>query len=182
MQGETVWMFTYLFDRFLWRVFSILRVNGILCIHKSLAWRHGFFFLSKILSAFFTRSLARDSPRSVHTDLCSKNRFSFTLFPLTERRCHFRFRVLANHLASIFFLPLLGDSLGLLSLWSGHRVTSCWLSLWPTFFTFPDRPWGIDLYHYPLLAVSRNTLFLFSQWETTWQYAEVSLSTLKCFL
>ena len=115
-------MFTYLFDRFLRRVFSLLRINGILCIHKALAWRHGFFRLSKILSAFFTRGLARDSPPSVHDDLCSKNWFSFTLFPLTGRRCHFRFRVLANRFASIFLLPLSGDSLGLLSLWPGHRV------------------------------------------------------------
>ena len=81
--------------------------------------------------------------------ICSRrplfqNWFSYSLFPLTERRCHFRFMVLANHLASLFFLPLSGDSLGLLSLLSNI----CWLSLWPTFFTFSDRPWGIDLYYY----------------------------------
>ena len=50
------------------------------------------------------------------------------------------------------------------------------------FFTFSDRPWGIDIYYYLVLMVilwrlansnmrdSRNSLFLFSQWETTWQY------------
>ena len=50
-------MFTYLFGRFLRRVFSLLWVDGILYIYNALAWRHRFFFLSKILSAFFTWSL-----------------------------------------------------------------------------------------------------------------------------
>ena len=115
-------MFTYLFDRFLRRVFSLLRVNGILCIHKALAWRHGFFYLSKILSAFFTRSLARDSAPTVHDDLCSKTDFLYPYFRWWKKGSYFRFRVLANHLASIFFLPLSGDSLGSPSLSPGHRV------------------------------------------------------------
>ena len=59
--------------------------------------------------------------------ICSRrplfqNSFSFTLFPLTGRRCHFRLRILANHFASIFFLPLSVDSLGPLSLSPGHRM------------------------------------------------------------
>ena len=67
-------MFTYLFDGFLRRVFSLLRVDGILYIYNALTWSHRFFFsLSKILSAFFTRSLARDSTPSVHDDISLKN-------------------------------------------------------------------------------------------------------------
>ena len=92
-------------------------------LYLVLAWRYGFFFLSRILSAFFIWNLGmrlasshddlifktlrhlESGMRSVHYDLCPKNWFSFSLFPLTGR-CHFRFRVLANHLA--FFLPFPG--------------------------------------------------------------------------
>ena len=49
-----------------------------------LAWRYGFFFfLSKILSASFTRSLGMGLTSS-HDDLIFKTDFSFTLFPLME--------------------------------------------------------------------------------------------------
>ena len=112
-------------------------------------WLEGieFLFLSKILSAFFTRNLAQDSPPSVHVDLCSKTPFhpecglrlrsprplfqnwiSYSLFLQTEEGGYFRIGIQANHLASIFFLPLSGDSLGLqyvpvpLLYPSGHRV------------------------------------------------------------
>ena len=90
-------------DRFLRRVFSLLRAGRILYmyIYIALAWRHGL-HLSKILSTFFTRSLASD-PASSHGDLIFKtllhpefgmrlfsprplfqNWFSLPLFPLTE--------------------------------------------------------------------------------------------------
>ena len=49
-----------------------------------------FFYLSKILSAFFTRSLALDLPPSVHDDLF-QNSFSYSLFPLTEGGGYFHF-------------------------------------------------------------------------------------------
>ena len=73
-------MFTYLFDGLLRRVFSLLRVDGIY-LRISL-WFEGikFLFLSKILSAFFTRSLALDSPPSVPDDLCSKTDFLLPYF------------------------------------------------------------------------------------------------------
>ena len=73
-------------------------------------------------------SLVQDSFRFLYPEfgtkfapICSRrplfqNWFSLPLFPLTEEGGYFRFRILANHLASIFFLPLSGDSLGLLSL------------------------------------------------------------------
>ena len=80
VSGETILMFTYLFDGFLQRVFSLLQADRILYIHNALAWRHRFFFLSKILSAFFTQSLAWDSPPSVHDDLCSKTDFLYPYF------------------------------------------------------------------------------------------------------
>ena len=116
--GETVLMFTYLLDGFLRGVFSLLRAGGF--IHIALAWRHRF-LLSKILSA--------SSPGVWHDILpiCSPRHLSsklifFTAISADGRRCHFCLRVLANHFASIFFLPLSGDSVGLLSLSPGHRV------------------------------------------------------------
>ena len=64
------------------------------------------------------------------------------LFPLTEEGGYFRFGILANHLASIFFLPLSGDSLGLLyvpvplSLPIRSQSTNiCWFPFWPGFVT-----------------------------------------------
>ena len=57
------------------------------------------------------------------------------LFPISSdgRSSHFRLMVLANHLTSIFFLPLSGDSLGLiyvpvppsLPIWS-QSTNICW--------------------------------------------------------
>ena len=70
---------------------------------------------------FFTRSLARYSPHLFTATSLFKTDILYLYFP-GGRRCHFRLRVLANHLASIFFLPLSGDSFGLLSLSPGHRV------------------------------------------------------------
>ena len=116
--------------------------------------------------------------------ICSRrplfqNRFSYSLFPLTEEGCYFCFGILANHLASIFFLPLSGDSLGLLYVPVPHSlpVTEykhllvsiltwiCYLRNWPRFL-FQRSVLGL------LIQIRRNSsnlLFLFSQWETTWQ-------------
>ena len=137
---------------------------GLANLFIALAWRHRF-LLSKILSAslpgvwreilphLFTRTslfktllypefgMRLRSPRPLFQDW-----FSLPLFPQTERRCHFHFRVLANRFASIFLLPLSGDSLGPLSLSPGHRVQTS-----VSFHSDLDlllRLWGIDLYYY----------------------------------
>ena len=47
---------------------------------------------------------------------CPTTNFFFWFFSLTGRRCHFRFRVPANHLASLLFLPVSGDQS------EGHQV------------------------------------------------------------
>ena len=110
---------------------------------------------------FFTRSLAWDP---LTTTTVPKLIFLFPistdgrrgLFPLTEEGGYFRWRkkgaisafgILANHLASIFFLPLPGDSLGLLYVPVPHSLTIrsqstniCLFPSWPGFVT-----WGIDL-------------------------------------
>ena len=54
---------------------------------------------------FFARSLARDSP------ICSRRHLSSKLIffiPISgdEKGCYFRFRILANHLAAFFNLPV----------------------------------------------------------------------------
>ena len=46
---------------------------------------------------------------SVPYEPCPTTDFSYSFFSLTGRRCHFRFRAPANHLASTFFLPVSGD-------------------------------------------------------------------------
>ena len=163
VQVETVLMFTYLFDRFLRRAFSLLLIDGILCIHKGLAWRHGYFSLSKILSAFFTRSLGRDSPPSVHGDLCSKTNFPYPYFRC-RNWCNFHFRILAKHL-SFFFLSLVTECKHLLAFTLTHILY---------FLRQAVRNWPILLFLF--LAVSRNILFLFSQWETSWHCSSSHLS------
>ena len=65
------------FDGFLWRIFLLLRA---------------------LLPGVLGLSSVRHEP-------CPTTNFLF-LFSLTGRRCHFRFRVPANHLASLFFPPL----------------------------------------------------------------------------
>ena len=99
--------------------------------------------------------LARDSPHLFTATSLFKNWFSLPLFPLPERGGYFRFGILANHLASIFFSPLSDDSLGLLYVPIPHSLSIRsqsanirWLSLWPTFFTFSDWPAEVHLHYY----------------------------------
>ena len=194
-------MFTYLFDGFLRRVFSIIQVDGILYIYNALARRHRF-FLSKILSVFFTRSLARDSPPSVHDDISLQNPSSpgawhktpfiatsvpklifFTPISADGRRGLFPLWDSCQSFGFYLLLPRPGDSLGLLYVPIPHSLpirsqsaNICWFPFWPGFVTS-----GLTYITIPLLTVilwrpvnsntrdSRNSLFLFSQWETTWQ-------------
>ena len=111
-----------------------------------LAWRYGFFLLSKNLSAFFTRRLGMGLASS-HDDLIFKTDFLIPYFRWWKKGAISTFGILANHLASKFFLPLLGDSLGLLYVPVPHSLPNrsqstniCWFSFWPGFVT-----WGIDL-------------------------------------
>ena len=78
---------------------------------------------------FFTRSLAWDSP------ICSWRSPSWKLIffiPISaeEKWCYFRFRILANHLASFFFLSPcqaipLDFYISSISLFFIHPVTEC---------------------------------------------------------
>ena len=147
-------MFTYLFCRFLWRVFSLLRADELYVIFSSGLKVWVLLLVQVSFHFFYPEFGVRFAP------ICSRwplfqNWFFFTLFPLTGRRCHFLFRVLANHFASIFLLPLSGDSFGLLYVPVPHSLpirsqnaNICWFPFWPGFVT-----WGIDLYYYPVLMV-----------------------------
>ena len=173
-------MFTYLFDGLLRRVFSLLRVDGIyLCISL---WLEGikFLLLSKILSAFFTRSLARDSPPSVHDDLCSKNWFSYSLFPLTEEGGYFYFwdpsQSFGFYILSSPVRRFVWATICPCTPLFTHPVTEykhlfvsiltwiCYLRNWPRFLCQRSV---LDLF-IQIRWNSSNPLFLFSQWETTY--------------
>ena len=137
-------MFTYLFDRFLRRVFSLLRADGLYFIYISglkvwvlLLVQDSFRFLYPVfrLHLFTTTSVPKlifFCPISAYGKKVplpfygSSQSFSFYLLPSPVRR---------------FF----GTTI---SLTRSQSPNICWLSLWPTFFTFSDRPWGIDLYYY----------------------------------
>ena len=83
----------------------------------SLAWRHQF-FLSKILFCFFTRSLGHSIHTSCHPACCPKTDF-LILISADEKGCYFRFRILANHLASFFCQAIRLDY------YLFHPVTEC---------------------------------------------------------
>ena len=104
-----------------------------------LAWRNGSFvseiFFCLLLPGVLGFGSVRHKP-------CPTTNFFFSFFSLTGRRCHFRFRVPANHLASTFSLPVSGDSLGLLDVTpypilypSGHQVQTSVFPFWPGFVT-----------------------------------------------
>ena len=88
-------LLSFLTDSF-WEHF-LLRVSGIL---YSSAWMR-LSSCPRALCRFFTRSLAWDSP------ICSWRSpswklISFIPISANEKGCYFRFRILANHLASFF--------------------------------------------------------------------------------
>ena len=116
-------MFTYLLtgsfgEYFLFHGLAEFFIYIYIYIYIALAWTHRS-FLSKILSAFFTRSLGH----SVHTYLFIATSVPKLIFfiPISAdgKGGYFHFRVLAN---LAFFLPFPGGSLGLLSLSPGHRM------------------------------------------------------------
>ena len=123
-------MFTYLFDGFLLRVFSLLRASGVLYI----AWLEGVGHL--LVQDSFRFSLGISAAVSIYLITSTTvlkipvlllrpefdTRFAllFTatsvfktdfLIPISadEKGCYFRFRILANHLASFFCQAIRSD-------------------------------------------------------------------------
>ena len=105
-----------------------------------LAWRYGSLSL---VQDTFRLSLPRVLTwASLHLFTTMSDPKLIFLFPTSAdgRSSHFRLRVLANHLVFSSF-P-----------WS-LSANTCRPPLWPTFFTFSDRPWGTDPYYYHVLTV-----------------------------
>ena len=121
-------MFTYLLTGSFGEYFLFYGLAGFI-LYIALAWRYGF-HLSKILSVFppvilvvvsiylIISATVPKIPVLVlrpefgtkfapyfYDDISLQNWYSLPLFPLTEERGYFRFRILANHFASIFFSP-----------------------------------------------------------------------------
>ena len=127
-------------DGFLWRIFSLLRAGEVfkyiyLWLEGMGTSCPGFYF------APLPGVLALDSPHLFTTTSVRKLIF---LFPTSVdgRSSLFRLRVLANHLASNFFPPLSGDSLGLLYVPVSHSLpirspstNICLFPFWPGFVT-----------------------------------------------
>ena len=118
------------FDGFLWRIFLLLR--------------------ALLLPGVLGFSSVRHEP-------CPTTNFSPFFFLLTGRRCHFRFRVPANHLASTFFLPVSGDP---------SEITKYKHLLVSTLTHILYFDGLLLLIHARGIVV---ILFLSSQWDTTWQ-------------
>ena len=96
------------FDGFLWRIFPLLRANRLYVIFST-GLKKWLLLVGAIFRLSFTRSLGFSCHICSRRALSKKLIFSFPFSPLTGRRCHLRFRVPANHLASTFFLPVSGD-------------------------------------------------------------------------
>ena len=136
--------FTYLFSltEFQWRIFPLLRANRLYAIFntglKNLAPSCPRYFLSSS-----TRSTGFDS---VCHEPCPTTNFLIIYF-------HFCFGVPANHLASLFFLPVSGDP----SEVPKYKNLVLTVILWR------------------LATVNSNKrivviIFLSSQWDTTWHW------------
>ena len=123
-----------------------------------LAWRHGS-FVSEIFFCLLLPGVLGFS--SIRHEPCPTTNFLFSFFSLTGRRCHFRFRVPANHLASTFFLPVSGDP---------SEVTEYQYLLVSTLTHILYFNGLLLLIHARGIVV---ILFLSSQWDTTWQYIDI---------
>ena len=154
-------MFTYLFDGFLRRVFSLLRADVLYIIYSSglkvwvLLVQNTFRLppvISVVVSVYLITSTtvlqipvlvlrpefgARFAP-SVHDDLCSQTDFLYPYFrwrkklPFPPSGQSFSFYLLPSLVRRFFGTTI--------SLTQSQNAHICWLSFWPGFIT-----WGIDL-------------------------------------
>ena len=73
------------------------------------------------------------------------------LIPISadEKGCYFRFRILANHLASFFCQAISSDYL------RSQNANICWLSFWPGFVTSAARNWPTFLFLFLTVSLWR---------------------------
>ena len=155
-------VYLYLSDGFLWRIFPLLWANGLYVIFSFglkvwLPLVQDTFRLPPVISAVVSRYLITSTTvpqipvlvlhsefgiRSIHRELCPKTDFLIPFFRWRKKGA-----ISALGFISLF-LPFPGDSLGLLSLspeW-GYRVQIAW----PTFFSsFNGQP-KLTYIHYLL--------------------------------
>ena len=137
-------MFTYLLTGSFGEYFLFYGLADFI-LYMALAWRHRFFFLSKILSTFFTRTLGirsrvfsrwphlqnSSSPGVWHetpfTATSVPKLIFFTLISADGWGGYFLFEILANYLASFFFPVerLLRTTICPVSPFFIHPVTEC---------------------------------------------------------
>ena len=149
-------------DGFLWRIFPLLRADRLYLIFSSglKVW------LLRVQDIFFPLLLPGVLGfSSVRHEPCPTTNFLIFLFPLTGRRCHFRFRVPANHLASTFFLPVSGDPSEVTE-YQHLLVSTLTHILYFDGLLLLIHAWGIVV-----------ILFLSSQWDTTWHQQYVNSRT-----
>ena len=103
--------------------------NGLIdfMLFLKLAWRKWLLRVSQNFFVFFYLEYLGFG--SFSYEPCPITIFSYYLFPLTGRSPHFRFRVPANHLASLSF-PLVSGDLSEVTKYQYLLVSP----LWPTFF------------------------------------------------
>ena len=92
---------SFFFEGVMWRIFLLLRANRLNAIFNTGLKNLGP-SCPRYVFVFFTRSTGIGS---VCHEPCPITNFFFSFLSLTGRRCHFRFRVPANHLASLFLPP-----------------------------------------------------------------------------
>ena len=109
---------SYFSTGFHWRIFLLFRANRLYAIFN-IGLKNLGPSCPRYVFVFFTRS---NGYGSVCHEPLPITDFSSRFFSPTGRRCHFRFRVSANHLASLSF-PLVSGDLRLLS------TNICWYPL-----------------------------------------------------
>ena len=97
---------SYFSTGFHWRIFLLLRANRLYAIFNTGLKNLGLSCLQIFFCLLHPEYLAFGS---VSYEPCQTTNLFFSFFSLTGRRCHFRFRVPANRLASTFLPPWSGD-------------------------------------------------------------------------
>ena len=147
---------SYFSTGFHWRIFLLSRANRLYAIFNTGLKNLGPSCLRYVF-VFFTRS---NGYGSVCHEPFPNNWLFFSFFSPTGRRCHFRFRVPANHLASPSF-PLVSGDLRLLS------TNICWYPLCDLHSFLTVTLWRLATVHSNGRIVL--ILFLSSLWDITWQ-------------
>ena len=116
---------SYFFDGVPWRIFLLLRANRLYAILNT--------GLKKMVSSCLAEFLRLLLPGvlgfgSISYEPCPTTNLFFSFFRWREKGATSVFRVPANHLASTFFLPVLGDPSEVTKY--KHLVSP----VWPTFF------------------------------------------------